>query len=301
MSNAIPFGGQLGQVIAQQQMQQRNQPPVQPPMPPRVGPGMMGMQPMAQPPIPMAMPQPLPRVNPQQALPQPQMAQQAQQPQQQPADLSNLGPKTQNFISNLPQPIQAPVAKAANMLESMAHVKKPTSIPDTIHSALQAGAGASGLPYNTLASIAQIESSLNPNAKARTSSASGLFQFINSTWNGMVNKYGDKFGISKGDRMDPRANAIMGGLYLRDNARFLESKLGRQPSASELYTAHFLGPGGAAKILRASDDTPISRVANRAQIRANPTLLRGTVGDFKSRIDNKINRAMDAIGLNNND
>jgi soluble lytic murein transglycosylase-like protein len=310
LQGMAPMAGPLAGAVANQQrpQQQPMQQGMRPPMPPQPPmPGMQGMPPQGMPPQGMnpmmGRPQPLPRIDPRQMQAQRQGPQQGMQQQQelQMPDLSKMNPMMQQFVGGLPKEIQSVVSSAASLLQqdSQVQANKPSNIPDTVHNAIRAGAGASGLPYNTLASIAQIESAMNPNAKAKTSSASGLFQFINSTWDSMVNKYGKQHGIGKGDKFDPRANAIMGGLYLKDNSKFLESRLGRQPSTSELYTAHFLGPGGAARVLGAADNTPISKVATQAQIRANPTLLRGTVGDFRNRIDNKINSAMEHVGLSN--
>ena len=55
-----------------------------------------------------------------------------------------------------------------------------------VKTALAAAANATGIDFAYLAAGASLESSLDPNAKAKTSSAAGLFQFIESTWSGMV-------------------------------------------------------------------------------------------------------------------
>jgi hypothetical protein len=88
--------------------------------------------------------------------------------------------------------------------------------------------------------IAKIESTLNPSAQNKASSAGGLFQFIDSTWGTYAP------GKSK---YDPEANADAGMRYLRDNRNYLTKKLGREPTPGELYLAHQQGAGGAAMIL----------------------------------------------------
>lgn len=156
-----------------------------------------------------------------------------------------------------------------------------------------------GINPNHLAAIAKVESGLNPRAKAPTSSASGLFQFINGTWSSMVNKYGKQTGIGMGDRFNPDANAVMGALFIRDNARFLERKLGREPNLRELYLAHFSGPGKAAKVLRqieSNPNAPASSVYSPAEIRANRAIFysRGkllTIEQAFNRLTNKVVKA----------
>ena len=39
----------------------------------------------------------------------------------------------------------------------------------------------------------------------------------------------------------------MAGAFTKANSDYLATKLGRQPSEGELYIAHFLGAGGAAR------------------------------------------------------
>lgn len=114
------------------------------------------------------------------------------------------------------------------------------------------------LSYNTelpatdyLQKLAQVESGGNPNAQAKTSSASGLYQFTNGTWKAMVDKHGQSTGIGLQDKNNPQAQQIMAELHTRDNARELSQVLGREPNAGELYAAHFLGIGGAKKLLSA--------------------------------------------------
>lgn len=57
-------------------------------------------------------------------------------------------------------------------------------------------------------------------------------------------------------RSDPAASAMMAGSFTRSNAEQLRSAIGRQPSDGELYLAHFLGPGGAAKMIGAAGMQP---------------------------------------------
>mgnify|MGYP000855011781 CR=1 FL=1 len=161
-----------------------------------------------------------------------------------------------------------------------------------------------GVPEELMIATAAQESAFNPAAKAGTSSAGGLFQFIDDTWASMVKKYGGKYGITMStSKFDPVANAIMGAHFLKDNIEEINKKkkeLGMPgATATDAYAAHFLGTGGAKKLLQALHDNPeqpISNgVVNQSQINANKELTHGgniTVRGFYNTIGQK---SMNAI------
>ena len=64
-----------------------------------------------------------------------------------------------------------------------------------ISGAIQNASVKTGVDFSYLLKQADVESSFNATAKAKGSSATGLFQFIESTWLSMVKKYGDKYGL----------------------------------------------------------------------------------------------------------
>lgn len=99
--------------------------------------------------------------------------------------------------------------------------------------------------------IAQAESGGNPDARNPNSTASGPLQFTNGTWAQMVAKYGKQTGITFKDKDNPQAQAVMGELLARDNAKVLTKDLGRAPTDGEIYMAHVFGADGAAKLIRA--------------------------------------------------
>lgn len=168
-----------------------------------------------------------------------------------------------------------------------------------VQGALEKGSSVSGVDTKDLAAIAKVESALNPRAKARTSSASGLFQFIDGTWRGMVRKYGKQYGISMGDRFNPEANAIMGALFTRDNINTLKRSLGRQPDIREVYLAHFSGVGKAIKVIKALENNPnahVSTVYSQAEIRANRGILQGSLQNAFRRLTDKVVRARNSFG-----
>lgn len=119
-----------------------------------------------------------------------------------------------------------------------------------------------GVEPSLLIAIAAVESGFNPSAKASTSSAAGLFQFISSTWNAMVNKYGSMFGIPSGtSALDGRANAVLGACYIKENAQVVK-KIKGSVSATDVYMAHFLGSGGVKQFLTAMMKTPSASAAS---------------------------------------
>jgi hypothetical protein len=63
-------------------------------------------------------------------------------------------------------------------------------------------------------------------------------------------------------RNDPTANAVMAGAFTKANADYLATKLGRQPSEGELYIAHFLGAGGAARLISLATNNPNAKATD---------------------------------------
>ena len=96
--------------------------------------------------------------------------------------------------------------------------------------------------------------------KNDNSSASGVFQFTDETWNGktdkngkrlpgMVDKYGEKYGLTSDGRTDPNQQAVAAALLVKENRAALTKFLKRDPNDEELYFAHFLGAAGAIDFL----------------------------------------------------
>lgn len=153
--------------------------------------------------------------------------------------------------------------------------------PARVVSAVQAASARTGVDFSYLLEKAAVESGYRTEVKAATSSATGLFQFIESTWLDMVQNHGAKHGLGRyasaiqrdreGDpfvanpalrqeildlRKDPRASALMAGELVKENQEALETALGRPVGKTELYLAHFLGAGGATTFLKAMDKDP---------------------------------------------
>ncbi|UYO00564.1 MAG: lytic transglycosylase domain-containing protein [Devosia sp.] len=157
---------------------------------------------------------------------------------------------------------------------------QPISIPSSLATALQSAGSRSGVDFDYLLQTAIRESSLNPEAKARTSSATGLFQFLEGTWLQVMKEQGPRLGYSAyadqievrgGDyvvrdsakraeilklRENPQIAADLAAAFTRSNGDYLMSAFGRMPSPGELYIAHFLGAQGAERMFTAGLQNP---------------------------------------------
>src|SRR5947209_7699050 len=150
-----------------------------------------------------------------------------------------------------------------------------------IAGAIKQAASSTGTSFEYLLATAKMESNFNPTAGASTSSARGLFQFIDQTWLGTVKEAGPQLGygnyadaITKSSsgsysvsdpaarsailklRDDPAASAAMAGVLGRSNSFKLTGRIGRRPTDSELYMAHFMGVRGAARLIANAEDNP---------------------------------------------
>lgn len=143
--------------------------------------------------------------------------------------------------------------------------------PSHVVNAIQNASANTGVDFSYLVQQAKAESSFNPEAKAKTSSASGLYQFISSTWIDMMERHGDKYGInpdemSRSDllklRFDPEVASNMAAEFASDNKKSLDRNWGGDVGSTELYMAHFMGAGGASSFLRAKDDNPMQIAAH---------------------------------------
>jgi hypothetical protein len=147
--------------------------------------------------------------------------------------------------------------------------------------AIKQASSLTGVSFEYMLTTAKMESDFNPTAGATTSSAHGLYQFIDQTWLGTVKESGAQLGYgsyadaitktSSGSytvadptlkrsimnlRDDPQAASSMAAVLAQSNSFKLTGLLGRRPSDSEVYMAHFMGVGGAAKLIANAEDNP---------------------------------------------
>ena len=199
-------------------------------------------------------------------------------------------------------------------------------IRSDVLSGIQQASAATGIDFSYLMAQANRESSFDPAAQANSSSAAGLYQFIEQTWFGVVKSHAAEYG--RGDlaeqitrrsdgryvisdpaakkqilelRRDPAFAAAMAAEHASDNKTKLEDKLDREATGADLYMAHFLGISGAIKFLRTEatdpDRTGASLFPKAAA--ANPSVFytpegkARTVGEIYERFENSINADME--------
>lgn len=195
-------------------------------------------------------------------------------------------------------------------------------------SAIRDASARSGMNFDLMLASARLESGLDPSAQASTSSATGLFQFIDQTWLDAVRQYGPQHGLAaeaalvvRHDgrltvddpgarhrildlRKNPDVASALAGDHLRGISDKLGLTLGRPPDAAEIYLGHLLGSGGASQLLQAMRSTPNAAAADLlpAAARANATLFAApdgtpyTVTQFMQHLRGRVARAYAALG-----
>jgi len=147
---------------------------------------------------------------------------------------------------------------------------------------------ASALPDDYWPMLSKIESGDRPYVKAVTSSASGLYQFIRSTWIGEGGQWGPDMAQAFGGLKPPVAEQLQRAkTFTQKNASYL-TRQGIPINRASLYAAHFLGPQTAAKVIGADVSARADLIAGKAATDANPSILRGkTVGEFLTWLNKK--------------
>ena len=197
-----------------------------------------------------------------------------------------------------------------------------------VQSAIQLASSKTGVDFDYLLGQAKIESGLNTRARSGTSSATGLYQFVEQSWLAVVKKHGaehglgwaadsigqtagGRFSVSDGAtrsailalRNDPDVASLMAAEHASDNKSALEGSLGRDANGTDLYMAHFLGIGGAKKFLSAMANNPGASAASLfpQAAGANRSIFYASNGQPRSlsaiyqRFSDKLNAASDSV------
>ncbi|MGK2911376.1 MAG: XVIPCD domain-containing protein, partial [Sphingobium sp.] len=169
---------------------------------------------------------------------------------------------------------------------------------------LEAAARTAGIDVGVMVKIAGFESGFNPGARPiavshpenntvrqfdgtmAVSSAYGYGQFLDGTWQEMINRYGEKYDVAGAAdmtrtqanapelRQDTRLQAAMLAEFTRENiAR--ASQIGGIDEAANVYAMHNLGTGDGPRFLEALRDNPDARVGSVLSdrvISGNPAL-----------------------------
>lgn len=180
---------------------------------------------------------------------------------------------------------------------------------DAVRTAIGQAAARTGVDFHYLVAQAQSESGLDPQAKASGSTASGLYQFLDQSWLGVVKAHGAEHGMAwaadaiqakpgggfrvtdptlkqavMGLREQAEPAALMAASYAADNAAGLGQTLGRAANATDLYFAHFLGLDGARRFLGAAGANPQATAASLfpREARANKAIFYQGDGSARS-------------------
>lgn len=184
------------------------------------------------------------------------------------------------------------MSSIGNMLKNNNLAALERQATPVVVGAIKKASAHTGVDFAYLMEKASAESSFRTDVKSRTSSATGLYQFIEKTWLGMVRDHGAEYGL--GDyadkisangkvtdaktrkeilelRKDPEVAAAMAAEYAADNKAYLESRVDSEIGPVEMYLAHFMGPSGAAGFIQAMEKNPMENAADifPAAARAN--------------------------------
>lgn len=229
-----------------------------------------------------------------------------------------------------PQPVKPSIERVSSVdqweildrpYESMSFGSR--TVPRWLVGTILKAAYLAGVDPVYLMTLADVESSLSPGAKAPTSSAEGLFQFIDRTWLETLHEHAGAYGYDAvanaisivdddpvitdakdrawimGLRRDPYFSALMACELIKDIQRELQAVGERELAEAELYLAHFLGASNAVRFLQALDEEPNTPAAKlfpkAAKANAGLFMKRSgrrrrpvTVAEFYDRIDSKI-------------
>ena len=204
------------------------------------------------------------------------------------------------------------------------------NIDNAVLTGIKNASKATGVDFGYLMAQAAQESSFQADARAGSSSATGLYQFLDSTWLSMMRTHGAKYGFAdlagriqpdgRGGfavsdasskqkildlRKDPKVSAVIGAEFALSNKETLESELGHKVGSTELYLAHFLGAGGASRFLKAiernanqpaADLLPQAAQANRAVFYDRDSGRARTVGDIYRMFAHSIESKQSQLG-----
>lgn len=190
--------------------------------------------------------------------------------------IRNQNPEVTNSdgrTTGVPVPSRRPLVEFEELSKSTKKVK------DTFD-------GLDGTVDRYVDQIVKAESGGKTNAKNPNSSATGLGQFIESTWLSLFKEHFPDRAKNMSDatilalRTDADISRELIKEYARQNAEILRAA-GVSVNEAALHLAHFLGPQGAVAVLQAKAGTLASDVLSSGAVAANPTILGGgkTVDD----------------------
>lgn len=232
--------------------------------------------------------------------------------------VSNRSSASNSFISTSGStPTGAPTVPPSNVGDTILEPEpKPASSPGTtdpskatsggskatgLEAAIEEGSKKTGMDPNMMKAFAAVESSMNPNAAARGTSAKGLYQFLDGTWNEQIRKNGKKYGFeANASRFDPFTSTVIAGEYLKTNLNGLKS-VKKDTNIVDAYLTHFLGPGGARTFLSADPNASAADVMPSAA-KANTNIFYNggkprTISEVYQFLKDKIMKKAQSFGI----
>lgn len=178
--------------------------------------------------------------------------------------------------SGAPQPPQVISSGDPDQILNFGPIKIRRHLVDTIVRASK----VVGADPTLLMAVADKESSFSTAVKAQTSSATGLYQFIEQTWLGVIYEFGTRHGLASDVKLigrsgrqfvvsdpsqrqrildmrrEPYISALLAAEMLKRDTLRLEAALGRHLTGGEIYLIHFLGPDAAQTFIETMEETP---------------------------------------------
>jgi soluble lytic murein transglycosylase-like protein len=183
--------------------------------------------------------------------------------------------------------------------------------------AVTRAAKETGLDPAYVMALADKESGFDPVIRAKTSSALGLFQFLEETWLQVLSKHVAKHGYEEvaaaihvvagrptvapeakdwimSLRRDPYLSALMACEMAKNASADLAKVTNGSAQDADLYLAHLLGTGGAARMLKLVENNPSQEAyaafpkaakANRNLFAAAGARNKATVAQVRARIN----------------
>jgi len=145
------------------------------------------------------------------------------------------------------------------------------NIPSPIVGAIRMASIKNNFDFAYMMELAETESSFRYNIKSKSSSAKGLYQFIETTWLTMLRKHGAKYKLDNEAqtynpiiekelialRSNPRLSALISVDFQKINLNREKCYLqDREISRTDLYLSHFLGINDSIVFLQQLKKTP---------------------------------------------
>jgi len=192
-------------------------------------------------------------------------------------------------------------------------------VDNDVLAAIWLGSMRTGVDFTFLMELARVESNFDPAARAKKSSATGLFQFTDKTWLQSIRTFGADYGLKDyvtklklnddgknkkqqevlALRLNPRLSTLLAAENTKRNLKKLSYKTRREPGRTDLYLSHFFGPSGAVMFLNTLDEEPATiagkifpeAAASNQAVFQNGKNQPRTVAEVYRWLDSKFNTA----------